>query len=172
MYKNERVTRRYNEPFKLIYNFKQIYKNENINKSCNTYFCLISFYSNCNIYISLQLYKTVNIRYFSNTAEGEITGYYTKKAHARFQKYRTPVYAPTFSFIDDKNEEIKVVTQVFIDTMKYKKGEIVTVYYNPNNPKKAYLNDSFPWMGRLVLLFFGVCGLFFTIPPILNKRTY
>lgn len=120
------------------------------------------------IYISLQLYKTVNIRYFSNTAEGEITGYYTKKADARFEKDRTPVYAPTFSFIDDKNEEIEVVTQVFSDTMKYKKGDVVTVYYNLNNSKKAYLNDSFPWTGRLVFLFFGICGLIFTIPPILK----
>lgn len=120
------------------------------------------------LYISFQLYKNVNIRYFSNTAEGEITGYYTKKAHARFEKDRTPVYAPVFSFIDDENKEIEVVTQLFNETMKYKKGDAVTVYYNPNNSEKAYLNDSFPWTGRLVLLFFGVCGLLFTIPPILK----
>jgi len=118
------------------------------------------------VYISFQLYKDLNIRYFSNTTEGKIIAYHTKKADARFEKDRTQVYAPEFSFIDSKNEEIKVITKVFSDTLKYEKGDTVTVYYNPNNPKKAYIIDSFLWKRRTIILLVGLVSFIFAFAPL------
>jgi len=120
------------------------------------------------IYSSLQLYKSINIKYFSSTTQGTITAYNTKEGNARFQSNRVQVYAPAFSFLDDKNEEIKVVTKVFNKTMKYKKGDVVTIYYNPKNPKKAFLSDSFPWKRNIVLLCAGLICLYYSIRPLVK----
>ena len=54
--------------------------------------------------------------------------------------------------------------------MKYKKGDIVIVYYKSANPKKAQIDDSFPWKREIILWIMGLLGVYFTLIPILNNK--
>ena len=123
------------------------------------------------IYMSWQLYESINLKYNSNKAEGTITGYYTRAGDARFIWNRKPVYAPVFSYIDKDRAKYEIITSYYKKQMKYKKGDLVVVYYNSDNPNKAQIDDSFPWKREIVLWVMGLLGVYFTLIPILNNKT-
>ncbi len=122
------------------------------------------------IYTSWQLYQSIDLKYNSLKTEGTITGYYTKKGNAKFRWNRKPAYAPVFLFTNEKGEELEVITSNFKKRMKYEKGDTVTVYYNSDSPKKAQIDDSFPWTRNLTLFVMGVLGLYYTLLPILGNK--
>ena len=123
------------------------------------------------IYMSWQLYESIDLKYNSYKAEGTITGYYTMEGDAKFRWNRKPEYAPVFSYNDKDGEKYKIITSTFKKQMKYKKGDIVIVYYNSNNPTKAQIDDSFPWKREVLLWVMGLLGVYFTLIPIQNKKT-
>lgn len=122
------------------------------------------------IYLSWQLYESIDLKYNANKAEGTITGYFTTPGNARFRWNRKPVYAPVFSYNDKEGENYEIITSNFKKQMKYKKGDIVVVYYNSDNPKKAQIDDSFPWKREIILWIMGLLGVYYTLVPILNKN--
>ena len=120
--------------------------------------------------MSWQLYESIDLKYNSYKAEGTITGYYTKQGDAKFRWNRKPVYAPVFSYNDKNGEKYEIITSYFKKQMKYKKGDIVVVYYNSDNQKKAQIDDSFPWKREIPLWVMGLLGIYFTLIPILNNK--
>ena len=122
------------------------------------------------IYMSWQLYESIDLKYNSYKAEGTITGYYTMQGNARFRWNRKPVYAPVFSYNDKDGEKYEIITSYFKKQMKYKKGDIVVVYYNSDIPRKAQIDDSFPWKREILLWVMGLLGVYFTLIPILKNK--
>lgn len=123
------------------------------------------------IYMSWQIYTSIDLRYNSDTTEGTITGYYKRQGDARFIWNRKDVFAPVFSYQTKVGKEIEVITSSYKKEMKYQKGDTVTVYYNPQKPEKAQIADSFPWTRHVVLLVFGILGVIFTLSPIFGYKT-
>ncbi len=122
------------------------------------------------VFSAWQLYHSLSLKYNSNKTDGIITGYYTKEGNAKFRWNRKPAYAPVFSYTNEKGEELEVITSNFKKRMKYKKGDSVTVYYNSDSPKKAQIDDSFPWKRNLILFVLGILGVYFTLIPILGNK--
>jgi len=122
------------------------------------------------VFTTWQLYQSINLKYNSNKTDGIITGYYTKEGEAKFRWNRKPVYAPVFKYTDENEEIHEVITSNYKKEMKYEKGDTVTVYYNSDSPKKAQIDDSFPWLRDITLFVFGILGVFFTLLPILGKK--
>jgi len=110
-----------------------------------------------------QFYQLINLKYNASTAQGTITGYYTREGNAKFIWNRKPEYAPTFSFNNENHEEVNVIPTTYKKRMKYKKGDIVKVYYNKQQPSKAQIDDSFPWTRYIMMSITGLVGLFYTL---------
>lgn len=116
------------------------------------------------------LINSLNLKYNSETVSGEIKNYYTRIGEARFIWNRKPVYAPVITFVTEAGQETEIITSTYKEKMKYKKGDVVTVYYNTDDPKIAHIDDSFKWFRDGVLFFIGLVGLCYTIPPVLDHK--
>lgn len=116
------------------------------------------------------LYQLINLKYNSKTAQGIITGYYAREDNARFSKDRKNEYAPVFSFKNEKNEELTVITKTYKENMKFKKGDVVKVYYTEQNPDKAQIDDSFPWTRHIMMSLAAMVGMFYTLSKYFNYK--
>lgn len=72
------------------------------------------------------------------------------------------IFTLTVTFIDKNQVEITATTTYnsgdsSSSISPYKQGDILTVYYDPNNPKKVTLNKTTSlYIGPILLIFFGV----------------
>ncbi len=122
------------------------------------------------VYSSWQLIQLSNLKFKSNTTNATITGYFTRKGDAKFIWNRKPVYAPVFTYKTSNGKKIEVITNNYKKRMKYKKGDIVTVYFNENKPEKAQINDSFSWTRHIMLTIAGLIGVFYTLSPFFGYK--
>ena len=111
------------------------------------------------------------MKFFAYKAEGTITGFYTMEGEAKFRKNRKPVYAAVFSYNDKNGEQHEIITSTFKKQRKYKKGDKVVVYYHLDTPKKAQIDDSFPWKREIIIWVIGLLGICFTLPIMLKSKT-
>lgn len=123
------------------------------------------------IFTTWKLYNLIYLKYNSNKADGVIVNYHSKEGEAKFRWNRKPVHAPVFSFKDEAGEEFNIITSNFKKRMKYKKGDNVVVYYNPDNPRNAEIDDSFPWTRYITILILGALGVYYTLLPILGNKS-
>ncbi|MDO6597313.1 DUF3592 domain-containing protein [Oceanihabitans sp. 2_MG-2023] len=122
------------------------------------------------IYALWSLISLNNFKKNASITNGTIIDYRSKVNNDQAVFDKGTDYAPVFKFITETDKkEIMVQSTSYKSEKKYAIGSTVKVYYDNNNPKKAYIEESFPWRFLFILLTTGIIGFLIPLLLILKK---
>ncbi|MUH34689.1 DUF3592 domain-containing protein [Zobellia amurskyensis] len=113
------------------------------------------------------VWNIMNYLNFKNKAletKGIILGYHSKRKGHQGTFGNPIVHAPAFSYKPiNSMDSVKIQIHKHRKNKKYKIGQLVTVYYNPNKTKTALLNDSFNWSLYIGFIVVAIIGFYIVL---------
>jgi hypothetical protein len=82
------------------------------------------------------------------------------------RKKRTTTYAPVVQFKTSKGEVVAYHSNVFTNPCSYVQGQLVPIWYMPDNPQEATLKGADAYLLPVLLTVLGAIAFFFSLPTL------
>ena len=82
------------------------------------------------------------------------------------KKKGTTTYAPAVQFRTQKGEVVTYHSSMFTNPCSYVQGQLVSIWYMPENPQEATLKGADSYLLPLVFMGFGMLAFLFSLPTL------
>ncbi len=96
--------------------------------------------------------------------EGVVIGLVNGKRKGK----QTNTLAPVLQFKTQQGDVITYYSTTFTSSCPYQEGQIVPIWYMPDNPQEATLKGADAYLLPLVFAGFGVLAMLFSLPSIIK----